>query len=358
MLSEVMRRSRSTPIYPTRPRLSLSHYAKTLVTLLLTCAVAGATLSACKLKDSGDESEKAASDEQAAKSSDEKTAAEPEPKEKPGPEAAAPDESAQPTDPSALPGGTEAQLSLLAQAKTAFLSGRMDEAERLFEELSQTGPLTGPRVSAYIALGQIYNETGRPEKAVELYEGLAEKVDDVPEVQIVVARSLAKQGETTKAIRAYRELLSKQPDYIFALIELAELYDKAGRDEKSAKTLYKYEQKIYSMSEQLGAEETPPDKKLHVLDVFSMVSDDKAIDASVAALRDPSPAVRAKAAVVLEQMGAVEAVDILKKVADEDPNQRVRISAKTAARSLEKGGAAPEKQIGPTFVEDKKDLPE
>ena len=334
--------------------MSPSHHIKMLVTLLVFAALSASMLSGCKLKDSDDKAEEKAEKTEAEEA--EKTKPDP-PEKKPELEKSASDD-VQPTDPSALPGGTEEQLALMARAKSAFLSGRTEEAERLFKELSETGPITGPRVSAYIALGQIYNESGRSDKAVKLYEGLARKVEDVPEVQIVVARSLAKQGETTKAIRAYRELLSKQPDYIFALIELAELYDKAGRDEKSAKTLYKYEQKIYAMSEQLGQEKTPVEQKLHVLDVFSMVSDDKAIDASVAALQDPSPAVRARAAVVLEQMGAAEAVDILKKVADKDPNQRVRLSAKTAARSLSEGGDAPDKQIGPKFVKDKKELPE
>jgi tetratricopeptide (TPR) repeat protein len=316
-----------------------------------------APLTGCKYKgsDADSQQEKVADDEDDSK--DEKSNSEKAGQAEPKLERADGADDGQPTDPSTLPKGTEEQMSLLARAKSAFLSGRMDEAERLFKLLSETGPITGPRVSAYIALGQIYNESGRAEEAVELYEGLAEKVDDVPEVQIVVARSLAKQGETTKAIEAYRKLLSKQPDYIFALIELAELYDKAGRDEKSAKTLYKYEQKIYAMSEQLGKKETPVQQKLHILDVFSMVSDDKAIDASVAALKNPSPAVRAKAAVVLEQMGAVEAVDILKAVADKDPNPRVRLSAKTAAKTLSKS-QVPDKQIGPTFVEDKGELPE
>ncbi|MGM0555451.1 MAG: tetratricopeptide repeat protein [Myxococcota bacterium] len=328
---------------------------RTVSAIALTGVLLGSSLLGCKYKDPDAES----SEEQAAEQDDSKDKEPAETKPAPeGPKLEGESEQGdgQPTDPSALPEGTEAQLSLLTRAKSAFLSGRMDEAERLFEQLTETGPISGPRVSAYIALGQIYNESGRTEEAVALYEGLADKVEDVPEVQIVVARSLADQGETTKAIEAYRKLLNKQPDYIFALIELAELYDKAGRDEKSAKTLYTYEQKIYSMAEQLGKEDSAVEQKLHVLDVFSMVSDDKAVDASVGALKDPNPAVRAKAAVVLEQMGAVEAVDILETVADKDPNRRVRLSAKTAARALSEGKSS-DKKIGPTFVEDEVGLP-
>lgn len=248
--------------------------------------------------------------------------------------------------------GSPAQRALMAKAKAAFLEGRSERAEELFEELVDSEHVSGPRVSAAIALGQIYNETGRAERAVALYEGLADELGEVPEVQIVVARALAGQGERESAIEAYRALLDVQPDYLFALVELAALYEGAGRDEATAKTLYRYEKKVYAMAGKLGAPDVPLGEKLHVMEVFSMISDDKANEALVEALGDARPEVRARAAVVLAQVGAVEARARLEEVSKRDPQTVVRKAAAYALRELGPGGgdAQPE-QVGPTFME-------
>ena len=254
--------------------------------------------------------------------------------------------------------GTDEQLALLTRAKKAWLTEDMERAETLFEKLADTGPLSGSKVSGIIALADIYNETDRPKKALELYEGLAAEVEDLPEVQIVIARALADMGETSRAIGAYKKLLRAQPDYVFALIELGELYAKAGQDEKAAKSYYKYEQKVYKMADKLEKKETPPGDKLHILDVFSLVSDDRAAEATIAALGDEEPVVRRKAAVVLGQTGATDAIDLLEKVAVNDPSRGVRMAAKGAIKELEKAKkAGAEGKVGPEFVEDKDKLP-
>lgn len=254
--------------------------------------------------------------------------------------------------------GTKAQRALLTRAKSAFLSDDLTEAERLFKELTTTGPVSGPQVSAYVALGQIYTETDRAKEAVALYDQLNTKVEDIPEVQLVVARALAAQGEATRAIKTYEALLASKPDFAFAQLELAALYKQAGRSEEMAKAYYAYEQKIYGLAEALEADQTPAEERLRILDIFSFTADDRAVRATMHVMRRPSPQVREKAAHVLADVGATEAIPLLEKVVAEDPEPRVKTAARMAIERLEASDAPDPGVVGPTFVDDPKALPE
>lgn len=255
--------------------------------------------------------------------------------------------------------GTDAQYVLLVEAKKAFLTDDISRAEALFKTLANTEPTSGPQVSATIALAQIYNESGRSAEALKLYETLSEEVGELPEIQLVIARALAQQGEFEQAERTYHALLKAQPDYAFAQLELGQMYADQGRTEDAAQALYQYEQQIYRLSAVLESADTPDAERLRVLNIFSLVSDDRATQATVAALKAPSAAVRAQAAVVLGQTGAVEAIDVLKRMAAEEPDIKARMAAKGALKELdamrEAGDAASK---GPVFVRDKAELPQ
>lgn len=256
--------------------------------------------------------------------------------------------------------GTDEQRALMVKAKKAFLTDQTVRAEALFKTLAETGPLSGPQVSAMIALAQIYNESGRSDKALALYDQLSERVADVPEVQLVVARAYADQGESTKAINAYKKLLKLQPDYVFALLELGELYSQAGRKEAATKTLYKYEKKVYALAKKLEAPDTSAGERIRILDIFSLVSDDRATAATVKSLGAESPQVRQKAAIVLGETGAIEAKKVLEHTATDDPYLGARMAAKDALKRLDKLGveAKSDDGIGPKVVDDAKQLPE
>jgi tetratricopeptide (TPR) repeat protein len=253
--------------------------------------------------------------------------------------------------------GTDVQRRLMAKAKQAFLSEQTDQAEKLFKALAKTEPVSGPQVSAVIALAQIYNETDRAAQAIALYDSLAERVSDVAEVQLVIARAYAEQGEATKAIKAYKKLMDVQPDYVFAWLELGKLYSEAGREDDAAKALYTYEKRVYGLAEKLENPKTEPAERIHILDIFSLVSDDRATQATVKMLGTEVPKVRQKAATVLGETAAGEAKKVLDHVAINDPNLGVRMAAKDALGRIKKAGVPTDDQIGPAFVEDEKEMP-
>ncbi|AWV88083.1 HEAT repeat domain-containing protein [Bradymonas sediminis] len=253
---------------------------------------------------------------------------------------------------------TDSQQMLLLEAKKAFLTDDLTRAEALFETLVKSKPISGPQVSAVIALAQIYNETERPDKAVKLYDDLSDEVSALPEIQLVIARAYADLNEFERAIRAYRKLLKTQPDYVFAQLELGKIYAVTGNNDEAAKAFYAYEQQIYKLSARLESSKSTPEERLEVLSIFSLVSDERASAATQKALRAESPDVRRQAATVLGQMGAVEAIPALEGLTMNDPSPLVRMSAQQALKEIKELGLDPaDATSGPTVVDDKNELP-
>ncbi len=333
--------------------------AKLALTIALIAAVGG--LSACKY--TGGDTEQSA-DEQPADGQQANAPNDPQKEQQDQKKAQQNQQELQPQRP-VLGEGSRAQQELMTRAKKAFLNNDVQRAEELFSELAETRPISGPQVSGVIALAQIYNESERPEKALELYEGLEEHVEDVPEVQLVIARALAEQGETERAIEVYEKVLEIQPDFVFAHVELAELHGELGDQEKASKALYRYETRVYKMAETLESPKTSAADRINILDVFSLVNDDRAIAAVVEVLSADEPAVRQKAATVLGEIGAPEAKEPLRLLIAREEHPGVRTAAQEAVDEIDALGAPDadgkgdgEAQIGPKVVDDKDELPE
>ncbi|TXC74760.1 tetratricopeptide repeat protein [Bradymonadales bacterium TMQ1] len=237
--------------------------------------------------------------------------------------------------PAELPPGTPEQQEALMQAKMAFLQNRLVEAEERFKDIATSEPLTSDTVSAAIALGQIYSETDRRQRALELYNDLRKRVSDLPEVLLVLARTMAELDRPEEAIATYEEALKAQPDYIFLLTELAELHIKQGDQEKAGKLLYTYEQRVHTLANRLEDHTTAPEDRLYLVDVFSFVDDERGYRALIEALNDPHPQVRRAAAISVGELQLDEARNILQRVAIEDEATEVRLAARTALQMMQ-----------------------
>lgn len=253
---------------------------------------------------------------------------------------------------------TDSQQMLLLEAKKAFLTDELGRAEALFDTLVKSKPISGPQVSAVIALAQIYNETERPNEAVKLYDDLSDKVSALPEIQLVIARAYADLNEHERAIKAYKKLLEAQPDYVFAQLEIGQIYAQAGQNDEAAQAFYAYEQQIYKLAARLESSKSSPEERLEVISIFSLVSDERANAAMVKALGAESADVRRQAATVLGQMGAVEATEALEGLTMNDPSPLVRMSAQQALKEIKELGLDPaDATRGSTVVDDKSKLP-
>ena len=237
--------------------------------------------------------------------------------------------------PAELPPGTPEQQEALMQAKMAFLQNRLVEAEELFKDIASAEPVTGDTVSAAIALGQIYSETGRRQRALELYNDLRARVSDLPEVLLVLARTMAELDRPDDAIATYEEALKAQPDYIFLLTELAELHIQQGNQEKAGELLYIYEQRVHTLANRLEDHTTAPEDRLYLVDVFSFVDDERGYRALIEALDDPHPQVRRAAAITVGELQLDEARNILQRVAIEDEVTEVRLAARAALQVMQ-----------------------
>lgn len=235
----------------------------------------------------------------------------------------------------ALPEGTAEQQELMMSARTAFLTDNYEDAERAFLQLSTSEPVTGTTVSAAIALAQIFVETGRPEQALNLMAELQENVEDLPEILLVIARVYSDLDRPGEALKAYDQAIQKQPNFIFILTEMAEILLEAGEEEKAGILLIRYEKELQEMATALEAtDRTTPQHRLYIVDIFSMLHDELAHNALIAALDDPAPHVRQHAAQALGELGVPEAREPLQKLAIEDESDLVRPAARQALHKL------------------------
>ncbi len=252
-----------------------------------------------------------------------------------------------------LGAGTPEQVELLMTAKADFLADNWDAAQVVFEKLATTGPISGPQVTAMIALAEIYKSKNETAKASALYMDLLARAPDIAEVQFIAGRSLAENGDTTKGIAAYEKAIALDDNYLQAFVELGGLYVKAGRTEDANKTFLLYEQRIYTMAKVLEDKTADPIYKLEILEIFSFVKDDRANQAIIGALVDPVPEVRERAVTLTEEFFLGEAVETIRRLSIEDPDTRVRIAARAAIERLE--GASKE-GAHPTFVKSEGEL--
>lgn len=232
--------------------------------------------------------------------------------------------------------GTSEQLDLLAVAKGHFLEERDAEARATFEKLVKTGPVSAARVTAYVALGQLYRESGEEAKARKLYEELLALAPDVPEGHFMYGRVLAEMSETTQAIKAYETAIRLQPDYLQAYVELGGIYASAGRNDKAGETFLAYEERVYALAKRLESKDTPAEERLRVLDIFSFIEDERANKAIIVALKDPEAQIREQAVGLAEEFGIKEALPTLKTLSEDDPELRVRMAARGALDRMER----------------------
>lgn len=222
--------------------------------------------------------------------------------------------------------GTEEQIRLLTQAKKFYLNNQKEKSEPYFKALAESKPLSGPVVSAAIALGDIYSATNRSEEAIKLYQELIKQDSSIAEVYLVVGRAYGRLKHDKDAIVAFEKALRLSPHMVFIYPELAEVYMRAGEKEKSANAYLTYEKKVYAMAKQLESISTLSVKdRLNIIDVFSFLDDDRVIKALIyAATKDDNHVVRAGAVNALVELQAADAKPALKKALDREKDHEVR----------------------------------
>lgn len=303
-------------------------------------------LSACKDQDAKPESVTKLSAEQLERAAKQDST-------KPAAPKAPPAAQGEPQKASALDAGTEEQQELLVRAKALFLGNRLTAAAPLFEELAKSEPLSGPVVSATIALGDIYAQEGKNEQALALYESLLKRDVQVAEVFLVVARAYQRLDKPKEAIYAYEQALRLQPYYIFIHAELGAIYAGQGQNEDSAKAYLAYEARVYELGKQLeDPKATTPSQRLDISDTFSYLEDDRVTQALLkAAKSDPETVVRVRAVRALGENKAVAALPELKALYTQEKDHEVSKALGESIKVLEGITPAPDDAAAPTVVE-------
>ncbi len=179
------------------------------------------------------------------------------------------------------------QRKLMDVAKLALNSGDDNAAIAAFEQLQDTGPLSGLQLSAAIALADMYQAKNQHTKAIALLEKFQRRAPPTPELVFVLARAYKGEARREEAILAFGEALRMNPLLLQAHTEIGGLYHELGKGEDSAQAFLKYERAIYKYSKMLEAKDTHPTDKQKIAEAFSLVSDERAINALVKSLGDP-----------------------------------------------------------------------
>ncbi|MFB6352212.1 MAG: HEAT repeat domain-containing protein [Bradymonadaceae bacterium] len=241
--------------------------------------------------------------------------------------------------------GTKKQKKLLSKAKKAFLSDDFRAAEPIFKKVLDQGPMTGTKMSAYIALAEIYLELGEAGKAIELLERIPEPGKQVVEVRLMLARAYASRDELREAVDEYAKVLELQPNYLFAYPPLGALYAEMGEKKKAAELYLQYENRLTELTRTLEKpDQSKAVNRINILDILASSSDQRVVDAVLTALSDPKPRVRAKAAHTAAELKAITAKSTLKKMVDNDEDKYVRKAAASALQRLKKVKTPPERE--------------
>jgi tetratricopeptide (TPR) repeat protein len=250
----------------------------------------------------------------------------------------------------ALQEPTEEQRKLLGLGKLALDQGNTSQAVAIFEQLQDTGPMSGLKLSAAIALADLYSQRGEHKRAIELLERVHRRAPPTPELVFVLARCYKADGQLPQAIEVYREALRLQPLFLRAHVEIGGMLHELGKQEESGQAFLDYERAIYQYSALMEAADTHPSDKIKIAEAFSLLPDDRAAQALVGALDDPDLEVRVAVAQALGEIGshgALEPLEEARRAVKDDPAW-----AKALDKAIAQIKASPKAQgaqVGPAF---------
>ncbi|MEO1268991.1 MAG: tetratricopeptide repeat protein [Myxococcota bacterium] len=254
---------------------------------------------------------------------------------------------------------TAEQEALIDAATKALRDDNAAVAITAFEALVRTEPLSGLKMTGVIALADFYMQGGEAARAVELLEGVLDKAPKTGEAQFVLARAYKESGKPRDAIQAYRVALQVEPLLLRAYVEIGGLQAELGDDETAQKSMLAYERAVYRYAKLLEAEDTHPSDKFKIIEAFSMLPDDRVMNALVLALDDPFRIIRLASAEALGEVGTREVLPALRTSLDkaraaddqhmmglvEQAIKRVESSAPANAKEGSK-----EEGVGPVFT--------
>jgi len=115
----------------------------------------------------------------------------------------------------------------------SLMRGNHEKAIALLKQAISLNPNFG---NAYLSLGEIYTYAGEPEKGLDLIKkGIS--LNPIPPANYFSIMGLAYSlvGLYEEAIAALNKAIDREPDYIFAHINLVYAYSLSGQDEKARK---------------------------------------------------------------------------------------------------------------------------
>ena len=217
---------------------------------------------------------------------------------------------------------TEMSGSLRANIRMGKIYDKMHEfgtAAKFYEKEISCDP---DSPDAYLLLGAAHSNMGNEEKAIECF-GIGIRVDpDNPEGYWNMGMVLSDLGENEEAIASYRKALEINPDHLASKINLASTLSNSGRPEEALPYFY-------------SALELSPDHLVALegltITLLHVNKTDEALayaDRLVGADASNIPAKYLKAMILADAERPDECLEMLKMLADTDPNFKTLVDLK------------------------------
>jgi lipopolysaccharide biosynthesis regulator YciM len=107
------------------------------------------------------------------------------------------------------------------------------EPDQAIRELSQAVRLETEAVEAYLALGNLYRESGQSERAIDAHKSLLHRPNlsewERTQVLFCLAMDFKRAGFVDRAERTFREVADREPDNVACLLGLQQIAEETGR---------------------------------------------------------------------------------------------------------------------------------
>lgn len=220
--------------------------------------------------------------------------------------------------PESLGEATLEQAEALERANEAIARGDLPRGREALQVVI-SGPPSAARTSALMAMAFSY-ESSDPAQATRWYEQLVDAAPTVPEVWFAVGRHRGAQEDHAGSISAFEQALRLSPDLlpVYPLLG-AQLLQQKKRTEL-AELMAVYEMRLKALVDRVKSAEEPLESRMHVLELFALLDDERGQETLIELLKDPLAEIRVAAASALAELGEPEGLEAIAKatVAEQD----------------------------------------
>jgi tetratricopeptide (TPR) repeat protein len=231
--------------------------------------------------------------------------------------------------------GTSRQRAALERAKELLDSGNRQRTREQLQELAKSPQQSEIRARGIVLLAETLAADGESEVAIEALRDLEEISPPWGPLYFSLGRIYLKNGNRDAAERAFRDAIRADSTLLRAYVGLASILSEAGRQDEADIIMLKYEREIYRLGRVLKSSSSV-NERIELIHILSQATRDPRVSRVVShALDSDSREVKLAALEALKKVGTDNAIPALEALIDESADSRVGNEAQTVLRSIQ-----------------------